>query len=90
MNYIIGFLIQLIAYSLIWFWDEYLGLLLCLIMAFVLLGLLLLAYVVEFIEKSKVPKTYFTWMLISAIAPAVVAGFFSFIYQGKFDWLDQF
>lgn len=90
MNYLIGFLIQLIFYSILWFWDEYVALMIGLIMGFVITGILILAYIVELIEKSKVPKSYYRWMLISSIAPILVTLFFSFIYKGQFDWLNTF
>jgi len=87
LNYIIAILIQIIFYALLWFYDEYLGLLVCLIISFISGGILLFALAAEMVEKSKVPKSYFIWMIIFCIVPVVVAIFFSFVYEGNFDWL---
>ena len=81
-----GFLIQLIFYSVIWLVDEYTGLLLCVIMAGVIAALLVFALITELVQKSKVPKSYFYWMFLSALAPALVAVSFSLLYNGNFDW----
>jgi len=62
----------------------------CLIMVFIVGGLLIFAIIAELIEKSKVPKSYFKWMILSAIAPALVVIFFSVLFEGNFDWIDQF
>jgi len=50
-------------------------------------GILFFAMMAELIEKSKVPRSYFKWMLTLFLAPLVVGIFFSVIYQGNFDWL---
>ncbi|NNK89069.1 MAG: hypothetical protein HKO89_00535 [Saprospiraceae bacterium] len=87
IRYIEGILLQIIFYSIIWLISEYVGLLLCLIMGFVIGALLAFAWMVEFIEKSKVPSSYYKWMLISSLVPLIVALFFSLVYKGNFDWL---
>jgi hypothetical protein len=58
-------------------------------MSFISGGILIFSVVIEMVEKSKVPKSYFMWMIIFCIVPAIVALFFSFIYQGNFDWLNE-
>lgn len=89
MNYLLGFLIQLILYSTVWLMDEYTGLLVCMIMGFITGGILLFAVIIELVEKSKVPRSYFIWMGIACITPIVVATFFSIVYEGQFDWIDK-
>ena len=83
-----GFLIQLILYSLVWLISEYTGLLICVIMAGVMAAIWVFALVVELVEKSRVPKSYFWWMFLSALAPAVVAVLFSVMYGGEFNWME--
>jgi len=83
-----GFLIQLILYSLVWLVNDYIGLLLCVLMAAIIGGLLIFAYLAELVQKSKVPKAYFRWMLVSALAPAIVAIGFTALNGGDFDFLD--
>lgn len=70
--------------------SEYTGLLVCLIMAAVITAILIFSLVVEMIEKSKVPKSFFTWLFISIWPPIIVAIGFTIAYKGNFDWLNEF
>lgn len=85
-----GFLIQLIIYTLLWLYDDYLGLIISMIMAAILIGLLVFAIIIELIEKSKVPKSFFICMLLSALPPIIVSILFSLFTEGEFSWVDQF
>jgi hypothetical protein len=82
-----GFLLQLIFYAGFWAVDEYAGLLICTIMAIVIGGLFLFSLVVELVQKSKVPKGFFYWMGLSALAPIIIAVGFTLLFQGDFNWL---
>jgi len=84
-----GFLVQLILYAGLWLISDYLGLLLCMLMAGIIGGLWLFALLAEKVQKSKVPRTYFIWMFLSALAPALVAIAFTLLFGGQFDWLSQ-
>ncbi|MGA0285296.1 MAG: hypothetical protein ACO3M5_11335 [Saprospiraceae bacterium] len=90
MSYRDGFLIQIIIYTLLWLYDDYMGLVISLIMAAILIGLLVFAFIIELIEKSKVPKSFFIWMLLSAFPPIIVSILFTLFSGGEFTWLDQF
>jgi len=83
-----GFLAQLIFYAIIWLFSEYIGLLICLIMAITIGGLLIFAWIAELIEPSKVPKEYFLWMIFSTLAPIIVTVLYSWLYKGNFDWIN--
>jgi len=87
MTYLQGFLIQVLIYSAVWLVSEYTGLLLSLIMAAIFGALWIFALVIELVEKSKVPRSFFVWMFLSIWPPLLVSGFFSVLYQGNFDWL---
>lgn len=89
MKYRDGFLLQFIFYCLLWFYDDYIGLLISIIMAAVFAGLLVFALMAEAIEKSKVPRSYFKWMLLSILTPVLVSIIFTLLYAGKFDWLNE-
>jgi len=80
------FLIQLIFYTLIYLVDSYIGFLVCLVLGFIAAAILILSFVFEFIDKSKVPKNYYFFMLNATIAPFVVMAFFSMFIGGSFDW----
>ena len=84
-----GFLVQLIFYSMIWVMDEYTGLLLCMIMAVVIGGLLAFAFIVELVQKSKVPKAYYYWMALSTLAPIIVGIGFSLLWGVEAPWMKE-
>ena len=71
------FLLLLIIYTIVFLWNEHVGYLLTLIMAAVVFAVLLISYLVERIEPSKVPATYFHVMGILFLAPFLVLLFFS-------------
>ncbi len=90
MKYRDGILIQLIIYASLWMYDDYVGLLFSIVMTVIIVALLAFALIAELIEKSKVPRSFYIWMLLSIIPPIVVSLFFTLITGGQFDWIDQF
>jgi len=90
MSYRDGLLVQTIAYILLWLYDDYVGLVISAVMAAILLALVCFAAIAELIEKSKVPASYYKWMLLSIIPPVVVSLFFTLITGGQFSWINQF
>ncbi len=87
MRYKEGFLIQIIIYVSLWLWDEYVGFLMCIVMGAIMTGLLIFSWVVELIEKSKVPNAYFKWMALSIVPPLIVLLAFALLSKGDFYWL---
>ena len=75
-------LIQIIIYFLIWLWDEYLATMLSLVWGGICLLILMTSLVVEWIEKSKVPKWYYSFMAVSVLAPIMAAVIYSGIVGG--------
>ena len=57
------FLFQLIIYSLIYLVDSYVGFLVCLILGVIAFALLVLSLIFELVDRSKVPKSYYYFML---------------------------
>lgn len=80
-------LIELILYMLIWFFNEYLATLLSLIFGTICLLILLISLVVELIERSKVPRWYFSFMFMSVLAPLLAAIIYLGI-SGGMDWME--
>lgn len=76
-------LIQVIFYSVIWFIDDYFAILITVIITVILFAVLIISLITEWIEKSKVPRSYFTWMITSTIIPLVVAAFFVLVLGVK-------
>jgi hypothetical protein len=70
------FLGELILYVGVFIWNDHVGFLLCTIFGSITLVLLLISYVVELIERSKVPRWYFLLMWISLVAPLITILFF--------------
>ncbi len=80
------FLIEIVLYFLLWNIDDYLASMLSLIFGFIFLALLIISILVELVERSKVPRSYFTFMVISILAP-IVAGIIMIVAKGGVDWL---
>ncbi|MBK8500761.1 MAG: hypothetical protein IPL46_00375 [Saprospiraceae bacterium] len=64
-------LAQLIGYIAVFLWDEHVAYLLSLIIAVIVLAVLIISYLVEKIEPSKVPASYFKLMWILFAAPVI-------------------
>lgn len=71
------FLLETIFYFAIFLWHEFLGLLLATIFGCLSTALLMISWIVERIEKSKVPHWYYLVMLISILSPLLVTIFFT-------------
>ena len=80
------FLIQAIIYLFLWLWNDYLATILSLSFAGIFFSIWLLSLIVEWIEPSKVPKWYFQYVFVSALAPIVIGAFFLLVY-GMPDWM---
>ena len=80
------FLIQVLIYFLIWLANDYLGFLLALIFGVIFISILIIALLVELVERSKVPKWYYWFMLVSFLAPLFTILLTIFI-AGLPDWL---
>ena len=80
-------LIKVIFYGLIWLSSEYMATLLTSIIVPIISTLLIISLIAEFIEKSKVPKSYFKILALSIIIPIIVALFFYQTYDGVYDWI---
>ena len=79
-------LLEIAFYIVLWLLDEYIATLLSLILGSIFLLLLLFALVAEWIERSKVPRWYFWFMLVSVLAPLAAAVIYLAI-QGGLLWL---
>ena len=79
------FLAQVVIYLILWLLDDYVATILSMSFIGIFFSIWLLSHIVEWIEPSKVPKWYFRYMLVSAIAPTIVGFVFIWIY-GVPDW----
>ncbi len=83
------FLAQVVVYLLIWVLNNYLALILSSIFAGICLLILLVALVVELIERSKVPRWYYYLMIISTLAPLLAMGLY-FAFGGDLSSVSEF
>lgn len=83
------FLIEILAYTIIWLVSDYAGALLSIIISSVFFFILILSLVAEWIERSKVPRWYYQLMVISILAPLLVMLIFTFIKGGQLDWFSR-
>jgi len=81
------FVLQLIVYSLIYAVNPYLGFLICLVLGAIATAIFILSFIFELIEKSKVPRSYYWYILTTVIAPFTILALFSIFMRGSFDWM---
>ncbi len=81
------FLIEVVFYLLCWLWNDYLASMISLIFGTLFLAILLISLVVEVIERSRVPRWYFYFMLLSVLAPVLSAAVYLSISKGV-DWIN--
>ena len=87
LSYLEIFLIQFVAYLSLWIYDDYMGSLVSVVMAAIFAAVWLLSLVVEWIEPSKVPRSYFYWIGLSVLAPLLAMLVYVLIMGGDLDWL---
>lgn len=79
-------LFEFIVFLALWVMDEYIASLLCVIVPAICLGVLIISLIAEWIEPSKVPKSFFKILGISVVIPIVTLvvylGFF-----GTLEWM---
>ena len=81
------FLIEAIIYIAMWMWDEYVATIMTLSFSSIALFVLVISLISELIERSKVPRWYFTYMLISILTPLISGAFFGDLNNGSFGWM---
>jgi hypothetical protein len=74
-------LVQLIGYLIIYLWNDHIGYLLSIIIGSVVFVILMVSYIVEKVEPSKVPSSYFRVMWMLWLAPVLALLFFSLLYR---------
>ena len=87
INLAIVILLQAVVYSGLWLWNEYVASYLTLIFPGIVLVVLLIAFIADLIEPSRIPKWYYGLMIISILVPLFIGGLFYFIYEGRLEWL---
>lgn len=81
------FLLETIVMLAIWLLNDYIAVMLTLILAAIVSAILIIALISEFIERSKVPAKYFYTMGISVLALLGAALLYIGISGGNLDFL---
>ena len=84
------FLIQFIIYGVLWLWNEYIASLMTLVFTAIAIFILAISLMAELIEPSKVPRWYFSSMVVSIIAPILATVVFVYFVGMEFEWLTEF
>lgn len=87
LNLIIIALMQAILYTGIWMWDEYVASYLTLVFPAVILFVLIIAFIADLIEPSRIPGWYYGLMIISILIPIFIGAVFYYFNEGVFAWL---
>ena len=82
-------LIETIIYIIMWMTNDYLATMISLIFGCIFLLILIISVIVEMIERSRVPRWYFSFMLMSVIAPLLAAVIYITINGGNLEWMQQ-
>ena len=81
------FLFQLILYSALWLYDEFVATFMCITIPIIVMVILAVSLLAELFEPSRISRKYFWFMGVSIIAPVIVGIGFYVMYDGKLEWL---
>jgi len=81
-----AFLIQVVLYILLWLGDDFYATLGSFAFASLFLSIWLVSRIAEWIEPSKVPRWYFSYLLGGALAPILVTIIF-YLIKGAPSWV---
>ncbi len=81
------FLVQFILYILLWLSSDYIATLISVIFIVVFAAILLVAGISELVEPSRVPRSYYFFMVVSILAPLLAGALFLLITGGDLIWL---
>lgn len=81
------FLIQFVLYIGLWLISDYIATLISVIFVVIFAAILIIAAISEMIEPSKVPRSYYIFMIVSILAPLLAGILFLSIIGGDLNWL---
>lgn len=82
------FIVEFILFAILWLMNDFIATLLSLGVPLTAFFILIISLIAEWIEPSKVPRWYFTFMLVTIVTPLVVAGIMVFIFEGELEWFE--
>lgn len=82
-------LIQIIFYSLIFLSNNYVGFLICAVAALISAAIFIISIIIEIVERSKVPRSYYKFMISSVVCPLAVLITFVLFYPDALAWMHE-
>ena len=82
-------LIQFIIYFGIYLLDNYIGIMICLVMSPIFLFVLIISLLAELLDRSTVPKSYYLFMLSGFLIPLVVIVVAIILDPNALKWLEE-
>ncbi len=82
------FLGETIVYALLWLVNDYLATMLSVVFIGIFLLILTISLLAEWIERSKVPRAYYIFMVISILSP-LLTGLLMLLILGTPEWLNN-
>ena len=81
------FLAEMIILIGVWFLNDYIATYLSLVFGAICFAILVIALISEWIEPSKVPRSFFVTMAFSVLATILASGVYLLINKGQLSWL---
>ena len=78
---------EAILLVILWLFNDYLATLLSWIIPVLCIGILGVSLIVEWVEKSSVPRWYYWLLVVIFLVPLVVFLFFFTLKQGQLEWM---
>lgn len=70
--------------------SSYAGSLVSLLIPVIAFFILIISLVAEWIEPARIPRWYYTFMIVSILIPILVAAIFILGVGADFSWIDSF
>lgn len=80
-------LLQAILYTVLWLYNDYVALILCLAFALISFAILVISWIADRIEYARVGSWYYPLLIISFFIPLLVTGLFWFFKGGEMSWM---
>ena len=87
MQLTILFLTEFIVFFSLWLFDDYVGTMLSINFSLISLFILIIALIAEWLDRSKVPRLYFGFMLVSVFTPLIASATYIAMFGTELGWL---
>ncbi len=81
-------LLEAVIVLIVWLWSDYTAALLTLVWVCIVLTALVLAFISEWLEPTRVPRRYFYMALVLVLTALAVGALYVWIMGAQLDFLD--